>query len=164
MTHDPIDTVTLADDIVVLEAGHVTQHGRPDDVRSRPRSRYVADLIGVNLLRGTLRDGVIELAGRQRIAVADVDELVAGGGPVTVTIHPRAITLHTARPAGSARNVWATTVDDLDDEGERVRVRVGAPVPLVVEITSAASTELALAPGAAVWLSFKATEVTVQPD
>jgi molybdate transport system ATP-binding protein len=161
VTHDPVDAISLADRIVVLEAGVVTQHGRPDDIRARPRSRYVADLIGVNLLRGTLRDGTIELADHREIAVVDH---AGWQGPVTATIHPRAITLHGEQPAGSARNVWATTVDDLDDEGERVRVRVSAPVPLVVEITPAARADLALSRGTPVWVSFKATEVDVQPD
>jgi molybdate transport system ATP-binding protein len=164
VTHDPVDAITLADRIVVLEAGRVTQHGRPEDLRSRPRSRYVADFIGVNLLRGTMRDGVMELPGGQCIAVVDDVDDVDLQGEVTATIHPRAITLHRARPAGSARNVWATTVDDLDDEGDRVRVRVGSPVPLVVEITSSARLELALEAGAQVWVSFKATEVIVEPD
>ena len=120
----------------MIEAGHVTQQGRPDEVRARPRSSYVADLIGVNLLRGSLRDGVIELPENRHIAVVGD---AAPAGPVTATIHPRAITIHGSQPAGSARNVWATTIDDLDDEGDRIRVRVGAPVPLVVEITPSAA-------------------------
>ena len=161
VTHDPIDAITLADRIVVIEAGHVTQVGGPDEVRARPRSSYVADLIGVNLLRGTLRDGAIELPEHQCIAVV---ESTVPSGPVTATIHPRAITLHREQPSGSARNVWATTIDDLDDEGDRIRVRVGAPVPLVVEITPAAQVELALRPGSPVWISFKATEVVIQAD
>ena len=161
VTHDPVDAITLADRIVVLEAGRVTQQGNPDDVRARPRSRYVADLIGVNLLRGTLADGVIELAGKHCIAAAGPTGMK---GPVTATIHPRAITLHSARPEGSARNVWATTIEDLDDEGDRIRIRVGAPVALVVEITASARSELELQPGAPVWVSFKATEVAIQPD
>jgi molybdate transport system ATP-binding protein len=161
VTHDPIDAITLADRIVVIEAGHVTQQGRPDEVRSRPRSSYVADLIGVNLLRGSLRDGVIELSENRHIAV--VGDAVPAG-PVTATIHPRAITIHGSQPAGSARNAWPTTIDDLDDEGDRIRVRVGPPVPLVVEITPSARRELSLRAGSPVWISFKATEVVVQAD
>ena len=130
-------------------------------MRARPRSSYVADLIGINLVRGVLRDGVIELPGNQRIAV--VEDAVPSG-PVTATIRPRAITIHGSQPAGSARNVWPTTIDDLDDEGDRIRVRVGAPVPLVVEITPSARVELALRPGSPVWISFKATEVVIQAD
>jgi molybdate transport system ATP-binding protein len=161
VTHDPVEAITLADRIVVLEAGRVTQSGAPDDIRMRPRSRYVADLVGINLLRGVLVDGALELASGDRVAVADDG---TAQGAVTATVHPRAITLHRERPTGSARNTWETTIDDLDDEGERVRVRVGAPVPLAAEITPSARAELGLQQGAKVWISFKATEVVVQPD
>jgi molybdate transport system ATP-binding protein len=161
VTHDPVEAVTIADRIVVLEAGHVTQDGVPDDVRARPRSRYVADLIGINLLRGTLRDRNIELPGGERVAVAAHD---IRPGMVTATVHPHSITLHRTRPDGSARNTWQTTIEDVDNEGERIRVRVGAPVPLAIEITPSAQSELALKPGVPVWISFKATDVSVQPD
>jgi molybdate transport system ATP-binding protein len=161
ITHDPVEAITLADRIVVLERGRVTQDGGPDDVRARPRSRYVADLIGINLLRGALCEGTIELAGGHRIEVAAND---IRPGIVTATVHPHSITLHREQPHSSARNTWQTTIDDVDNEGERIRVRVGAPVPLAVEITPSAQSELALEPGVPVWLSFKATDVSIQPD
>jgi molybdate transport system ATP-binding protein len=161
ITHDPVEAVALADRIVVLERGHVTQDGGPDDVRARPRSPYVADLIGINLLRGTLRNGSIELPGGHRVAVADRD---IQPGTVAATVHPHSITLHRSQPDGSARNTWETVIEDVDNEGERIRVRVGPPVPLAVEITPSALSELALQPGVPVWLSFKATDVSVQPD
>ena len=118
-------------------------------------------LVGINLLRGTLHEGIIELAGGQHLTVA-VDP--NDSGPVTATIHPHSIGLHRSRPAGSARNIWETVVEDVDDEGQRFRVRVGAPVALTIEISAAAQFELAIEPGAPVWISFKATEVAVQPD
>jgi molybdate transport system ATP-binding protein len=161
VSHDPVEAITLADRIVVLENGRVVQNGMPDEIRARPRSRYVADLVGLNLFRGELRDATLTLASGQKIAVA-VDSVP--DGPVVATLHPHAVTLHADTPEGSARNVWITEVTDVDDEGERVRVRVGAPVPLAVEVTRSARTELALAPGSRVWISFKATEVVVEPD
>ena len=161
VTHDPIEAITLADRIVVLEAGRVLQTGTPDDLRARPRSHYVADLLGTNLLRGTLHGDVLELGSDRRVAV--VHRAIADG-PATATIHPRAITLHVVAPEGSARNVWSTVVEDLDDEGDRVRVRVGAPIPLVVEITPSARRDLELRPGSVVWVSFKATDVGIDTE
>ena len=38
VTHDPVEAMTLADRIVVLEAGRVTQSGTPDEVREAPRT------------------------------------------------------------------------------------------------------------------------------
>lgn len=161
VTHDPVEAITLADRIVVLERGEITQDGSPDEIRARPRSQYVADLLGINLLRGTLRHSAIELADGLHISVVNH---AGNDGPVTATIHPRAITLSATRPEGSARNVWATTVEDFDNDRDRVRVRVGGPLPLAVEITASARSELALQRGSEVWLSFKATEVAVEAD
>jgi len=161
VTHDPVEAITLADRIIVLEDGRVTQNGTPDEIRTRPRSRYVADLIGVNLVRGTLHGDLIQLPGGHTVAVAAREGL---DGPVIAIIHPRAITLSSRRPEGSARNAWEMTVEDLDDEGDRVRVRVDGPIPLAVAITPAARAELGLRPGAQVWASFKATEVDYEAD
>jgi len=161
VTHDPVEALAMADRLVVLERGHVVQEGTADDVRAHPRSSYVADLVGINLLRGTAHDGVVTLSGGHEIVAAS-DETVAG--TVLVTIHPRAIALHSRRPEGAARNVWSATVAEVDDEGDRVRVRIGEPLPLVVEITRGGSSALALQPGSTVWVSLKASEISVQPD
>jgi molybdate transport system ATP-binding protein len=59
--------------------------------------------------------------------------------------------------------VWPGVAGSLDREGDRVRVRVGGPVPIVAEVTAAAVDDLHLAEGGDVWVSVKATEVTVYP-
>ena len=46
--------MTLADRLVLLEDGRITQVGTPAEVRSHPATRYAADLVGVNLFEGTL--------------------------------------------------------------------------------------------------------------
>ena len=52
VTHDPVDAYALADRVVILEGGRVVQEGTLADVTAQPRSRYIADLVGVNLLSG----------------------------------------------------------------------------------------------------------------
>jgi molybdate transport system ATP-binding protein len=71
------------------------------------------------------------------------------------------VSLYRQPPAGTPRNVWEGTAETLDLEGERVRVRVGGPLPIVAEVTPAAVAELRLAEGGPVWVSVKATEVIV---
>jgi molybdate transport system ATP-binding protein len=160
ITHEPVDALALADRLVIVEAGRIVQVGAPEEVTARPRSRYVADLVGLNLVRGTGHDGAITTTGGH-LAVAG-----AHRGEVFAVIHPRAITLHGHRPDGSARNAWEGVVDDLDPRGDVVRVHVrseaGQP-PLVAEITRAAAAELAVVPGARVWIALKATEIDVYP-
>jgi molybdate transport system ATP-binding protein len=158
VTHDPVEAIALADRLVVLEGGRIVQSGTPEEVTARPRSRFVADLAGVNLLRGKSHSDHITLANGASIAAAD-----AGEGDVFAVIHPRAVALFLARPDGTPRNVWQGETESIDLHGERVRVRVSGPVPLVAEVTSSAVRALHLTAGAPVWIAVKATEVSVYP-
>jgi molybdate transport system ATP-binding protein len=158
VTHDPLEALALADRLVVLEHGRVTQSGRPAEVSERPRSGYVAELVGVNLYRGRADGAAVELAGGGRL-IATGDHR----GEVFAAVHPRAVALHRRLPEGTPRNVLAGTADTVDVVGDRVRVRVTGQVPIVAEVTPAAVGELHLADGGPVWASVKATEVTVYP-
>lgn len=156
VTHDPLDALVLADRVVVLENGQVTQQGTVADVTARPRSPWVAALIGVNLLAGSSDGTAIDLDGGGRLTVAGAPQ-----GAVLALVHPHALTLHTQRPEGSARNVWHGRIGAIDLEGDRVRVRVDGPdaPSLVAELTPAALAGLHLVEGSDVWMSLKATEV-----
>ncbi len=158
VTHDPVEAMTLADRLVVLEGGRVSQAGTPAEVSARPRSRYVAELVGLNLLRGRAAGTRVELPGGAALVTAE-----GHAGEVFCVIHPRAVALHRARPDGTPRNVWPATSEALDLVGDRVRVRLTGEVPLVAEVTPAAAAELRLADGGRVWAAVKATEVTVYP-
>ena len=157
VTHDPLDAHALADRVIVLESGRITQSGSLAKVTAHPRSRYVAELVGVNLLHGMLSHGDLLLAGGHRLVVAATD---AADGPAFAAVRPQAVALHQERPQGSPRNVWAATVAELDHHADRVRVRLAGPLPVTAEITPAALAELALHPGDEVWASVKATEIT----
>jgi len=57
VTHDQVEAMTLADRIVVLNAGRIEQVGTPEDVYERPATSFVAGFIGappMNLLPGRL--------------------------------------------------------------------------------------------------------------
>jgi molybdate transport system ATP-binding protein len=156
VTHDPLEAMTMADRLVVLEAGRITQTGTPAQVSAQPRSRYVAELVGVNLFRGTAAGHTVQLAGGATLVVADDHH-----GEVFAAVHPHAVALHRRAPEGTPRNVWAGTADALEVVGDRVRVRVTGQVPIVAEVTPAAAAELRLGDGGPVWAAVKATEVTV---
>jgi len=160
VTHDPLEAIALADRLIVIERGRIVQAGTPAEVTERPRSAYVADLVGVNLLRGRAGGDGIDLGEGGRLEVVG-----AGSGEVFAVIPPRSISLWRTRPDGSPRNVWRGRAAGLDLLGDRVRVRVEArPQPsLVAEVTPAAVAELDLAEGSDVWVSVKATEVSVYP-
>jgi len=46
VTHDQVEAMTMADKIVVLNAGHIEQHGSPLELYERPANLFVAGFIG----------------------------------------------------------------------------------------------------------------------
>jgi len=156
VTHDPVEAMAMADRLVVLEQGRVLQTGSPAEVAQRPRSRYVADLVGVNLFRGTARHDVITISGGGSLTAVGVTD-----GDVFAVVHPRTVALYRARPDGTPRNVWQGRATDLDLQGDRVRVRLQGSPSIVAEVTPAAVRELGLDRGDLVWIGVKATEVIV---
>jgi molybdate transport system ATP-binding protein len=158
VTHDPLEAVALADRLIVIEHGHIVQTGTSAEVTEHPRSQYVADLVGVNLLRGAADHGSVKLAGGYVVAAAGAEV-----GEVFAVVHPRSVAIHRTRPQGSPRNVWAGRATSIELLGNRVRVRIAGEVPLVAEVTPAALKELNLVEGGDVWLSFKATDVAIYP-
>ncbi|HVM95951.1 MAG TPA: ABC transporter ATP-binding protein [Candidatus Acidoferrales bacterium] len=158
VTHDPLEAMLLANRIVVVEDGRMVQAGSPTEIAEKPRSRYVADLVGVNLFRGRAADDHVELFDGALLTVPG-----AGSGDVFAVIHPRAVALHRRAPEGTPRNVWRGQIAGIDIEGPRVRIRVAGAIPVVAEITPAAAAELQLTPGVEVWVSIKATEITAYP-
>ncbi len=161
VTHDPVDAHALADRVVVLEAGSVTQTGTPADLAARPRSTYVADLMGTNVLHGVLSGSVFAVDHGSSLIVGAHE---AADGPVVAAIRPAAVSLHRTRPEGSPRNVWDTSVVGIERSNERVRVRLGAPFELVVEVTEAGLAALESTVDDTIWASVKASEISVVTD
>ena len=58
VTHDQVEAMTLGDRIAVMKDGVVQQFGTPDDIYSRPATRFVAEFIGspaMNMVRAPAR-------------------------------------------------------------------------------------------------------------
>src|SRR5438445_13130501 len=83
----------------------------------------------------------------------------AGEGDVFAVIHPRAVALFLARPEGTPRNVWRGRAEDLDLQGERVRVRLSGTVPLVAEVTPSAVRALRRHADPEPWVAVNATDI-----
>ena len=158
VTHDPTEAFTLGDRLIILEDGRVVQTGTPAEVTARPRSQYVAQFVGVNLLRGWAERGRLTVDGGFQLVVPD-----GRHGDVWAGIRPRAVALHRERPGGSPRNAWACRIESLDVERDVLRVALTGKPPLVAEVTTEAFAELGLGPGDTVWASVKATEIEVFP-
>ena len=159
VTHDPVDAYALADRVAILDGGRLVQTGTITEVTSHPRSRYVADLVGVNLVAGTVSNGVLHTPSGATVVIAD-----AAPGPSFAVIRPHSIVLvRTAGSEASTRNQWTGTITELDRLGDRVRVGIEGALPLTAEITVAAMDALALRPGDEIHASVKATDIDVFP-
>ncbi|MFI7707912.1 ABC transporter ATP-binding protein [Nonomuraea sp. NPDC049480] len=157
VTHDPLDAMVLADRLIVVENGAIVQQGAPAEVARRPRTDYVARLVGLNLYRG-LGDGT-------RVKVGDLlfSAIEQLDGPAFVAFSPAAVALYRTRPDGSPRNLWEGVVDGIERHGDNVRVHLDGPIAAFVDITPAALADLDLSPGQRIWASVKATETHAYP-
>ena len=158
VTHDPLEAAALADQLVVLEAGRIVQQGPLAEVTARPRSPWVASMVGLNLLAGVAEQALVRLDSGAVVAAAD-----AGRGPSFAAIRPNAVSLHRRPPEGSPRNVWPGEVGELYLAGDRARVQILGAVPLIAEVTPGAVADLHLAEGGPIWASVKATDVDTYP-
>ncbi|MFF3453936.1 ABC transporter permease [Streptomyces sp. NPDC002730] len=158
VTHDPVEAVSLADRVLVLDEGRALQDAPPTEVTRHPRSPWVARMLGRNAWPGIATADGLALSGGGLLIVADP---VPAGTEALAIIAPEAVSVHRDRPGGSPRNVWPGTVREITATGSRLRILVTsdrAP-DLVAEITPQAAAELGLADGTSVWTSVKATEV-----
>jgi NifC-like ABC-type porter len=160
VTHDPVEAVSLADRVLVLDEGRALQDAPPAEVTRHPRSPWVARMLGRNAWPGIATPDGLQLSGGGLLVVAD--PLPAGAEALAI-IAPEAVSVHRDRPSGSPRNVWPGTVREITASGSRLRVLIASPQApdLVAEITPQAAAELGLADGTFVWTSVKATEATI---
>jgi multiple sugar transport system ATP-binding protein len=98
VTHDQVEAMTLADRIVVLNAGRVEQVGTPLDLYHRPANLFVAGFIGspqMNLLKGE----VVGAGTDTRVRLAEGITIPVAAAPlrlnqqVTLGIRPDHVTL-----------------------------------------------------------------------
>jgi len=150
VTHDLLDAVALADRMFVIEDGGIAQSGTPAEVTARPKSRYVADLVGVNLLRGTARSTALELDGGGRLVTA---EEMSGQVLAVIAPHDVSVSRDRPEPHAAAVNVWPGQVGAVDLMGDRVRVRVDGTPTVTAEVTPAAVDALKLDAGGELWAS-----------
>ncbi|MDI7065637.1 hypothetical protein QMO17_30810, partial [Klebsiella pneumoniae] len=85
VTHDQIEAMTMADRIVVMNAGRIEQIGRPLELYDHPANLFVASFLGspsMNFAEGVL---VNRTEGHGlALKLSDVGEIVVEGAPASV--------------------------------------------------------------------------------
>jgi molybdate transport system ATP-binding protein len=165
VTHDFMEAAMLGDEVAVIDGGHVVQRGSADQLAAGPQSAFVADFSGASVLTGTARradDGLtrVELDGG-----GVVTSTAAASGPVVVAVHPWEVSIEPVDTGatGSATNRLAVEVISIVIVGNRARVGLAAPQPLVAEITHASAQRLGLVTGVRVTASWKAAATQILP-
>jgi molybdate transport system ATP-binding protein len=163
VTHDLLDALAIANTVIVVDGGRIVESGPVRDVLTSPRSAFAARIAGVNLISGV----VIEPGVLRTHWGATVSGSGETDGPTVALFQPAAVSVHLDPPHASPRNVFHTTIAEMDSHGNTVRIR-GADQPdgstgLAADITAAAVADLDLAPGRQVYFVVKAQEVQLLP-
>ncbi len=101
VTHDQIEAMTMADKIVVMHDGEISQAGAPLDLYDQPANVFVAGFIGspaMNLIPGTFRRGdglYVETKDGRRLPVGR-DCRAADGQPVIYGVRPEHLSICTS--------------------------------------------------------------------
>jgi molybdate transport system ATP-binding protein len=165
VTHDLLDVVTLADQVIVLEGGHIVESGPTTVVLAAPRSSFGARFAGVNLVSGRAGVDTTLVTDAEQVWHGRLDAGVQLGDAVVATFHPSAVAVYRDEPHGSPRNTVEVVVAELDSRGPAIRVRAdeqpdGSP-GLSADITAESAAELRLGPGERVYFAVKAQEVAI---
>jgi sn-glycerol 3-phosphate transport system ATP-binding protein len=148
VTHDQVEAMTLAQRIVVMNAGRIEQIGTPDEVYGRPATTFVAGFIGapaMNLLRGQASDRQFAL-GEQ---VLELPQAAPRNGELILGLRPE----H-AQQAAQGASGWPLNVEVSEMLGAERLVYgqlAGQPFTLRIEGLAAAP-----APGTLLNLSLPA--------
>ncbi len=113
VTHDQIEAMTLADRIVVLEAGVVRQFGSPLELYHMPQNQFVAGFIGspkmnflnVNVKSISATSVFVEGDGIKNMKVAVSGDGLKVGEDVTLGIRPEHVTVVDAKSATASGKI-----------------------------------------------------------
>lgn len=140
VTHDQEEALTMADKVVCMNAGRIEQVGSPEEIYSRPATRFVADFVGSSTLL------IAPEAARLGIAGAD------DAGEKLFALRPEDVSLR-PDPGGSGRIASVTFLGSVN----RVEVEIEGLVLLaetgrIPGLVEGAPVAVTIAEGAGVWV------------
>ena len=111
VTHDQVEAMTLAERMIVMNAGRMEQMGTPDEVYQRPATLFVAGFIGappMNLLKGTVDGRMFNVRGMALPLPAEAPR----AGALTLGLRPEHALMTSAEPG-----TWPLRVDVVETLG-----------------------------------------------
>lgn len=130
VTHDQAEALALSDRVAVMNAGRIEQVGTPDEIYDSPKSRFVADFIGLSdFVEGTVA-AVHPDQGRAVIRVGGLDisicarpDISSPGEKVLLFIRPNNVELLPASHEGG-QNIFSGVVHKMTYLGDRADYRI----------------------------------------
>ena len=147
VTHDQEEALALSDRIAIMHQGRLEQVGEPEEIYGQPRSRFVADFVGLsNFLDGQIETvdaaGMRVRVGTARVVVPPVPGARAGQA-VPLFIRPAAVEL-LAADAPDGPDVLAARVESITYLGDRMDYRLRLEAGPVLRVQTGAETRAAL--------------------
>jgi putative spermidine/putrescine transport system ATP-binding protein len=140
VTHDQEEALAMGDRVGVMSAGRLEQIAPPSELYDRPRTRFVAEFVGLtNRIAGTAAGGVVNVLGTP-VPLLDGS---AQSGPVQALVRPENVRLVPAED-GTARVAAVSFL------GSLCRAQVTLPDETLVVAQMSASESRGLVPGATV--------------
>ena len=139
VTHDQEEALSIADRIAVMANGRIEQVGRPEEIYGAPRTRFVADFIGIaNLLACRVVSASAGLVDWEGLRLQVPPQGLRDGDRVVVSVRPEKLAI-TEPPAGAgAWNRLEGVVDVATFLGPIVRAEVSiAGHPFFVDVPHA---------------------------
>ncbi len=164
VTHDAVDAAALAETLVLLEDGRVTQRGAVREVLAAPATAFGAVVAGLNRVPGSVADGQWRAGGLVLPARGLSD------GDAVALFRPGAVTLETlaehtwtgALRLAAAAGAWVARVERLEQTVAGVRVHTAAPA-VAVDLPIDLVAEHGLTPGLPVRLRVEGSVVRLLP-
>jgi len=164
VTHDRVEAMALADQVLVLDAGRIRHRGPVHEVFSRPADLAVARIVGVETVEPGHVVRVVDGLATVAVGRAELVAVALESTPeVYVCIRAEEVVLQKEAAPTSARNRLPGRVVSLTPEGPLVRVGLDCGFPLAALVTRPACEELHLREGDAVLVLLKAPAIHLLP-
>jgi len=176
VTHDAVDAAALAQRLVVVEDGAVTQEGTVREVLTTPATRFAAAVAGTNRLVGVARHGGwCARTGDTEIVLRSADSASRAaaredGTPLAALVRPGAVriepvheeswtgALRLAAQAAPEEGSWLARIVRLEQTPAGARIHTESPA-VAVDVSADAVAERGLAAGLPVRLRVAPADV-----
>lgn len=156
VTHDFEEALALGDRIALLINGEIVQIGQPEKIFSNPKTKAVADFLGYkNVFSGEIKNSKMNVSG------VEITIPLKQASFAYIAIRSNDIILSKKRILSSARNSFLGRVIKIIHRASFIEVLLDIGLVFHVYITYQSYSEMKLAAGDKIWVTFKTTSIKV---